>query len=310
MKIIIYRCSVTLPLEQTTQFTVPEVSGTFYLVSNQLALTDEEQISFTLGLLKSFTQDDSVTFLVPDSLKKLLLGWNFEMWKDTELDPELSVAQHKSHALMSAAQRKSQSLKKAILQYAGLNAPLESIEFTEMTDTLPKPKSQPVDTGVLQLFGSIVETVLEPVYFSFSLATVMLIAIMLTLSKDTLPYVELEKHLQQGRKEFVEEELKKFEDGADKRRLQIAIHEAPTITTPSAATQSSPTPEEFYMYQVQPGDNPTSISKNCYEKYSGEQWDNLLKDNPQFNSSETLKAGLKAGQKLRIRNPVNKKCKQ
>jgi len=302
MKIIIYRCSVALPLEQTTQFTTREVSGTFYLVSNQLELTDKEQttqIDITLGLLKSFTLDDSVTFFVPDSLKILLLSWNFEMWKDTELDPEPSVAQ-----------RKSQALKKAIFEYVCINEPLKSIEFTEMTDTLPKPKSQPVNTGKLQLFGSVVETMFESVYFGFFLATAVLIASMLTLSKDTLPYVELEKHLQQGRKEFVEEELKKFEDGADKRRLQIAIHEAPTITTPSAATQSSPTPEEFYMYQVQPGDNPTSISKNCYEKYSGEQWDNLLKDNPQFNSSETLKAGLKAGQKLRIRNPVNKKCKQ
>jgi len=140
------------------------------------------------------------------------------------------------------------------------------------------------------------------VYFGFFLATAVLIASMLTLVKNTLPYTELEKQLQQDRREFVGEELKKLEDSLDKRRLQIAIHEAPAITPPSAATQPS---EEFYIYQVQPGDNPTSISKNCYGKYSSELWDKVLKDNPQLNPLGILKHG----QKLKIWNPVNKECK-
>jgi len=306
MKIITYRCSVALPLEQTTQFVVPEVKGTFYLVSNQLVLTNEEQISLTLGLLKSFTQDDSVTFLVPDSLKKLLLGWNFEMWKDTELDPELSVAQHKS-----------QALKRAILECVHINEPLESIKFTEIADTLQETRthSSRKETesftlalmGQIRLFWSKIMVFSEPVYLSALTVTCMLIAVMPLSGKNTFPYTKFEIYLQQEQKQV--EEYKEHEDSLDKRRLQIAIHEAPAITPPSAATQPS---EEFYIYQVQQGDNPTSISKNCYGKYSSELWNEVLKDNPQLNPLGTLKPSeilIKHGQKLKIRNPANKECK-
>jgi len=293
MKIIIYRCSVALPLEQTTQFTTREVSGMFYLVSNQLALTDEEQISFTLGLLKSFTQDDSVTFFFFFSLKRLLF-WNFEIWKDTEFDPEISVAQHKSRAL-----------KRAIFECVHINESLESIEFTEITDTLPKSKKQHTDTGSLKFFGSVLEILFEPVYFSILLTIIMLIVSAYLTGKNTFSYAQIEKELQQGTRESAEERLKKFGDSLDKRRLQIAIREASVIPVLPAAIQPTPPLDEFYTYQVQPGDTPISILKNCYGKYSNEQWDKILKDNSQFNSLKMLKIG----QKLRIQNPVNKECK-
>jgi len=325
MKIITYRCSVALPLEQTTQFTKREVSGTFYLVSNQLALTDEEQISFTLGLLKSFTQNDSVTFFVPDFLKRLLFNWNFEMWKDTELDLELSVAQHKS-----------QTLKRAILECVHINEPLESIEFTEIADTLQEARTHPSRKetepftstgqemkahsprretesftlalmGQIRLFWSKIMVFSEPVYLSALIVTCMLIAVMPLSGKTIFPYNTFVVYLQQEQKQV--EKYKEYGDSLNKRRLQIAIHEAPAITPPSAATQPS---EEFYIYQVQQGDNPTSISKNCYGKYSSELWNKVLKDNPQLNPLGTLKPSeilVKHGQKLKIRNPANNECK-
>jgi len=152
------------------------------------------------------------------------------------------------------------------------------------TDKVVEPEPPIIDTrsftltAQLELFVSGLMEFLEPVYLAAFVCIVVVVAMMGGLKSNEIDtYQKIEKDLQQGLVEQAKKEIddKKIEDGVDKRRLLIAIHEATAakdspITTSEPAIKPADKPvvdtdtTEQCLYRVRNSDTANEVSKKFY----------------------------------------------
>ena len=251
-----------------------EVSEGYFVFNNSNGqFADENNKARVLGEVKN-----ARVMFFPEEVKDIVLKWfegEFERKPTTDFLPEEGDDSVDNFLEKNKITEGYEVIKKK---------PISDVE--PESPELPESE-QPIDTGSftltgqLELFVSGLMRLLEPVYLASFVSVAVTVTVMGGLKSDEADtYQKIEKHLQQGQVEQAKKEInnKKIEDGVDKRRLLVAIHEAtaakdsPTTLDPPTESPNKPPVVDIIpdtttqcFYHVRNGDTANEVSKKFYE---------------------------------------------